>query len=164
LGQYALAKNISVLFFFVPSGISTVLMPRVASLPEKQHKRLLTQSLALAVLINLGILAALLLFGSQIVSRFFGAEYLSSPVTVLALSAGMIVFGIHAIISSVQVGKGFANRETISRFIILLTFALVGWLLIPLYGALGAAISVLAGGISGIAAYGILFFWNRRSS
>jgi hypothetical protein len=76
----------------------------------------------------------------------------------------MIVFGIHAIISSVQVGKGFANRETISRFIILLTFALVGWLLIPLYGALGAAISVLAGGISGIAAYGILFFWNRRSS
>jgi O-antigen/teichoic acid export membrane protein len=164
LGQYALAKNISVLFFFVPSGISTVLMPRVASLPEKQHKKLLIQSLALAVLINLGILAALLLFGAQIVSRLFGAEYLSSPATVLALSAGMIVFGIHAIISSVQVGKGFANRETISRFIILLTFALVGWSLIPLYGALGAAISVLAGGISGIAAYGILFFWNRRSS
>jgi O-antigen/teichoic acid export membrane protein len=164
LGQYSLAKNISVLFFFVPSGISTVLMPRVASLPEKKHKKLLIQSLALSLLINLGLLTFLLLFGHQIVGRFFGAEYLSSPVTVLVLSAGMIVFGIHAIFSSVQVGKGYANRETISRFTILLTFALVGWLAIPAYGALGAAISVLAGGISGIAAYGILFFLSRRSA
>ena len=163
LGRYSLAKNISALFIFIPTGISTILMPRVASLPERDHNKLLIQSLALSLAINLGVLAALLLLGNWAVRRFFGPGYLSSPTTVLVLATGMIVLGIHAIFSSVQVGKGRANWETISRFVILVVSISVGWFMIPVYADLGAALSVLAGGGSGMIAYGILFFLNRRA-
>jgi O-antigen/teichoic acid export membrane protein len=163
LGRYSLAKTISALFIFIPTGISTILMPRVASLPAKDHNKLLIQSLVLSLVINLGILAVLLLLGNWAVRQFFGAEYLSSSATVLILAAGMIMLGVHAIFSSVQVGKGQANWETISRFVILVVFFTVGWLMIPVQGDLGAAISVLAGGSSGMIAYGILFFLNRRT-
>jgi O-antigen/teichoic acid export membrane protein len=163
LGRYSLAKTISALFIFIPTGISTILMPRVAALPEKDHNKLLSQSLVLSLGINLGLLAALLLLGNWAVRQFFGTEYLSSPITVLALATGMIILGIHAIFSSVQVGKGRVNWETISRFAILVVSFTVGWLMIPVQDDLGAAISVLAGGSSGMITYGILFFLNRRT-
>lgn len=164
LGQYSLAKNISVLFIFIPSAISTVLMPRIASVPEKEHKKLLIQSLALSLTINFGILVALLLLGEWAVRQFFGAEYLSSPVTVLILSIGMIVLGTHAIFSSVLVGKGRASWETMSRLVILVVFATVGWLIIPMHDGLGAAITVFVGGVSGILSYGILLFLYKRAT
>jgi O-antigen/teichoic acid export membrane protein len=162
LGRYSFAKTISSLFIFVPTGISTILMPRIASLPAQKHQKLLIQSIALSLLINLGILAALLLLGEMVVRKLFGVDYISSPTTVLTLSIGMIILGIHGIISAVQVGKGRANWETISRFVVLGVSAIVGWILIPIYASLGAAISVLAGGISGLAAYGALLVLKRR--
>jgi O-antigen/teichoic acid export membrane protein len=164
LGQYSLAKNISSLFIFIPAGISTVLMPRVASLPEEKHKKLLIQSLDLSLLISVGILAVILLFGEWAVRQFFGADYLSSPTTVLVLSIAMIVLGIHGIFSSFQVGKGRANWETISRFAFLMVSVAIGWWSIPVYAGLGAAISMLAGGISGMIAYGVLYFLEWRSA
>jgi O-antigen/teichoic acid export membrane protein len=162
LGRYSLAKTIGALFIFVPTGISTILMPRIASLRKQDHRKLLVQAVALSLLINLGILAVFLMFGEMAIQQLFGAEYLSSPLTFLILSAGMIILGVHGIASSVLVGKGRAEWETISRFAILGISALVGWRLIPSYGGLGAALSILMGGGCGLIIYGVLFVFKRR--
>jgi O-antigen/teichoic acid export membrane protein len=164
LGKYTLAKSITAIFIFVPSGIGTVLMPRVASLPSKEHHRLLSQSLCLSLLINIGLLLGYILVGEWAIQYFFNASYISPRNIIITLSLGMIAFGIQGIISSYQVGKGRANWETISRVTSLVVITLTGCLLIPSYGNFGAALTVLFGSVSSLFTFAILELLERRRS
>ncbi len=164
VGKYSLAKTISALFIFVPGGISTVLMPRIASQPATRHRALLAQALALSLIINLAIFLAYFFFGEWAIKTIFGAEYLSDARTLFTLSAGMILIGVHSIYSAMVVGQGRANLETISRFVMLAVFALVGWLTIPVYKDFGGALATVATGVSGLLVFSLMAFLNRRQS
>ncbi len=163
VGRYSLIRNICTLFYFVPTGISILLMPKIASLPENQHNKLLIQMLLLTFLANGIILLGYIFFGGWMVQTFFGSAYVTSTLVMTLLAIGMILFGVHGLITAVYVGSGKAKYETYSRFVAAFVSVAIAWLMVPKTGALGAAMAVAGGAVAGMMVYLVIMIINRRS-
>lgn len=156
VGIYSLATTLAMVFMFVPSSIATLLMPKTSELPAHMYGQLLKRMLGLSSLFN-GIL--LLLF---VVSIKWGVEFVFSSaylrgVSVFIIGAiDAILKGAHNIITAVIVGSGKPSYETISRLSILIITLLGAWLVIPVYGPLGAALTSCLGFLVGLAVYAII--------
>ncbi len=157
LGVYALTKTLSMVFTFVPQGVSTLLMPRVASGSGGGHVKLIRNAVLAPLVVDLLALVAFLLLVPWFIQKAFGQEYLSTMGVTLALALAMIVQGIHSVVTAVLVGAGKAQYETISRFVSVIAGAVTGVLLIPSLSALGAALSLLVGSLAGLATYGAIY-------
>lgn len=164
LGAYSLSKTLAGLFLIVPSGISTLLMPKVAAAPQKGHAQLLLRMLAITLLVDVFAMLFYLPLARPLTQRIFGGDYLVPFAVSLVLSLYMILYGIHGLITAVFVGTGKPQFETFSRIIELVTTALCCWLLIPAHGGMGAAIALLVGKISALAVYMLLKPANIKMS
>jgi len=156
VGVYAVAKTLALVFFFVPAGIATLLMPKAAALPRQAHRQLLKTMLALSMLINGAILIVYLLLGEWFVRGLFGPQYVAEMSTSVILALGMIALGAHSVITAILVGGGRAGVETISRIVAVVAAASAGWLLIPTYGPPGAATAMLVGTLAALITYGVM--------
>jgi O-antigen/teichoic acid export membrane protein len=164
LGAYSLSKTLASLFLIVPAGISTLLMPKVAASPEKGHRQSLLRMLIVCLLISgIGLLFYLPLV-QPLTLRIFGPDYLVSLGVSVLLAFSMIAYGLHALVTAVFVGSGRPQVESASRIVDLITTALSCWLLIPPYGALGAAAAMLAGKGAALLTYGLLSIPNSKIS
>ncbi len=156
LGAYSLAKTLATMFIIVPAGISTLLMPKVASTPQSEHRRSLIRMLILTLLIDgIGLLIYLPLAG-PVTQRVFGHDYLVPLAVSLILALYMVAYGIHGLVTAVFVGSGRPQVESISRIIELAATLLGCWFFISMWGALGAAIAMLTGKALALATYGIM--------
>lgn len=162
LGFYTLAKTLAMVFYFLPGGISTILMPKVASTAPERHRRMMFNMVGVTVVVNAVLLIGYVLLGEWFVQTAFGAEYSFDPVVAFVMALGMIIFGVDSVIAAVVVGRDRPRDESLSRTLAVIAAALTGWLLIPPYGALGAAFAVLVGAVVGLAVYGFIYFANRR--
>jgi O-antigen/teichoic acid export membrane protein len=162
LGTYSLIKTISLIFILIPSGIGTLLMPRVASLRNSSHLNLLKSSLILSFFLNGVFLVVYLFFGQSIIERVFGPEYLTDPIIFLVLSIAMILIGTHSLITAVLVGIGKVADETISRVTAVATSIIAGYILVPIYQGLGAALAIFGGAVSALFVYGVIAIIRNR--
>lgn len=143
VGVYALSKTLSAAFGFIPLGITTILMPKVAGSHAKEHRRLLQNALTLTFLANFFGLVIYAVAYNPFVEKLFGSRYVVSPSIFLVVALANILLGIYGIISSVFVGSDRARLETISSIIGTVAALIAGLLLIPTYGAVGAAATTL---------------------
>ncbi len=160
LGVYTLTRTLTMVFSFIPEGVSTLLMPRIASLTKDKHLGLLKNSVLVPLVVNIIGLLAFLLVVPWFIRLYFGKEYASSMGVTLVLSLGMIVSGAHSVVTAVLVGSGKAQYETISRFVAVAAAAGVGFWLIPSMNALGAAGAYLAGSSAALGTYGVIYSIN----
>jgi O-antigen/teichoic acid export membrane protein len=133
------------MFLIVPSGISTLLMPKVAASPQKGHFQLLTRMSIVTLLVDALALMVYLPLAQPLTQRIFGVDYLVPLAVSLLLSLYMIFYGIHGLVSAIFVGGGKPQFESASRIVELVTTVIGCWLLIPAYGGMGAAVALLAG-------------------
>jgi predicted ATP-grasp superfamily ATP-dependent carboligase/O-antigen/teichoic acid export membrane protein len=162
LGVYSLNKILSSIFLFVPTGVSTVLMPRIAASPHKRHLHILSQTLLLSLACNLLILAIYLLLGNWFIRNTLGESYVADPEVFIILAVGMIVFGLHSVTTAMLVGTGLARYETYSRLVALAVTLGLGLILVPRYQAFGTAVAVLAGSSAALIVYGLIAIWIYR--
>jgi O-antigen/teichoic acid export membrane protein len=163
LGAYSLSKTLATMFMIVPAGISVLLMPKVAASPSKGHRQLLIRMLFISLLIDGIALMVYLPLVQPLTQRIFGRDYLVPLGVSLLLSLYMILYGIHGLITAVFVGSGRPQVESISRIIELVATIAGCWILIPSYGAWGAAIGILSGKILALVTYGVMSI-NRFSN
>lgn len=164
VGIYAVARTLAMIFLFVPSSISTFLMPKTSELPSETHLRLLKKMLMLSSLLNVGIFIAFLISVNWLVQMMLGAEYLAG-ISVFAIQAiATIAAGMHTVITAVIVGRGSPKYESISRLVALAVTAISAWLLIPHYGPLGAALTACTGSLAALSSYGIIVVIVKSSS
>ncbi len=156
LGAYSLSKTLATMFIIVPSGISVLLMPKVAASPEKSHRQLLIRMLIVSVLIDAIALLIYLPIVQPLTLRIFGAEYLVPLGISLLLSLYMILYGVHGLVTAVFVGSGKPQVESASRIMELVVILVGCWFLIPVFGAWGAAIAMLVGKIIALVTYGLI--------
>ena len=157
VGVFAVAKTIAMVFLFIPSGITTLLMPRAASLSKNESYQTLRKLLIFSGFVNLVILLCLIVFIKWFITSMFGTEYLIGTEIYVIQALGTILFGIHSIITAVLVGTGYPIYETNSRILVVLVSLIAMWLLIPKYGALGAAITTLLGSLAALLSYIMVF-------
>ncbi len=161
LGVYSLTKTLTLVFSFIPEGVSTLLMPRVASLTGGKHLKLLRNSVLIPLAVNIVALVLFLLLVPWFIRFAFGNKYHSSMTVTLVLALTMIASGIHSIVTAVLVGAGKAQYETISRFVSVVVAGVVGILLIPSMSSVGAALSSLTGVLGALLTYGIIYSINE---
>ncbi len=164
VGRYALAKTLATAFSFVPMGIATLLMPQIASTSAANSRILLVRSVLASMVINLIFLGGFWLLVRWFVSTFFGATYLASTSLYLMLALSAMMLGIQSIVAAVFVGSNQPQIETAGRSVATI-FVLVGcWWLIPVYGEMGAAMSVLGGSIAALGTYAILALRSTKGA
>jgi len=161
VGQYSLTKTLGMVFAFVPWGINTILMPKIAGAPKAQHRRLLLTSILLYIGVSSIMLVAYTALYASFVRLIFGVGYVVGPDIYLVLALGHIVFGMHSIISSVVVGSDRAKAETLSVLVGTGVSVLVAVVLIPEWGAVGAAATVLIGATVALLMYPLMFAFGR---
>lgn len=84
LGAYSLSKTFASMFLIVPTGISTLLMPKVAASPQKGHSQLLIRMSLITLLVDVFALMVYLPLAQPLTQRIFGVDYLV-PLTVSLL-------------------------------------------------------------------------------
>lgn len=156
LGAYSLSKTLATMFMIVPAGISTLLMPKVAASPDREHRKLLIRMLIISLLIDGVALLVYLPLVQPLTQRIFGVDYLIPLGVTFLLSLYMILYGIHGLITAVYVGSGKPQVESASRIVELVVIVLSCWFLIPSFGAWGAAISIFIGKVMALLTYGVI--------
>jgi len=161
VGVYAVAKTLAHVSLYLPTGVATFLMPKAAGAPAHAHRWMLERALILSMAVCLATLALYLLFGKWIVIMLFGPEYVIGTNVMIMLALGMIMLSIHSVVTAVLVGGGRPGLETISRVVALCCSALVGWIMVPIYGVFGAATVIFIGPLTALITY-VVFIFPRK--
>jgi O-antigen/teichoic acid export membrane protein len=152
VGIYNLTKTLTSVFYFIPNGITMLLLPKLAGMTRGRRDVVLL-SLGISLAVNIIGLIAYTLVYPIFVIQFVGREYFLSMEFALISAVGSILFGMHSILSSSLVGVGKASVETVSRVIMTLITVLCGMVYIPAQGAMGAAFTLLVAAIGGLVVY-----------
>ena len=156
LGVYALTKTWSTLFTFVPTGISVLLMPKIASSPTAEHKQLIRSTLFFSIAVNIVVLTVYLMLTPFLIRRFFGAEYSVDMDVTVILALAMFLFGTQSILTAVLVGRDRPYADVTARLLGLMTTVIFGLSLIPDHGLLGATVTMLIGNVAAVVVYAVL--------
>lgn len=164
LGAYSLAKTLASLFIIVPSGISTLLMPKVAQVGKERHGSLLLRMAIISLFVDGILLAIYSPLIQPLTLKYFGTGYWVPMSVSMILAIYMILYGFHGLISAVLVGRGTPQFESISRIAELVVTGLGCVIFIPLSGWIGAAIAMLAGKLAALVVYVIVYIFGRKVS
>jgi O-antigen/teichoic acid export membrane protein len=162
VGVYALARALTMVFEFIPTGISAILMPKIAAMSRSEHGRVLRNTVELSLAANLAILVGYLLAGRWLIEKVVGPEYLVETGIFLVLAINEIVGGVGNLIVAVFVGSDRTNFVMGGRIISLLTVFFICLLLVPNLGGLGAAIARLSSVSIALVAYFVFYLVERR--
>jgi O-antigen/teichoic acid export membrane protein len=111
---------------------------------------------------SIPLFVALFVFPGEAINLFFGSEYLPAVATVRILSIGFFVTAILDVSQEILSMKGMSRLILVDTLILAAIDALMNYLLIPIYGINGAAISTTLS----LVALSILFtyqVWNKTS-
>ena len=146
LGYYSVAVSMSTIWFFIPVTVASSLFPSLLKAKKVSHQAYLSKSQQLfdiMVLISLLCGLPIFIFSTQLVNFLYGAEFSQS---ILSLQI-LILSGVF---SATSIAKGqWLTCEKLTRLSFHATWlgALsnigLNLYLIPIYGALGAAVATL---------------------
>jgi O-antigen/teichoic acid export membrane protein len=162
VGVYALARTLTMIFEFIPVGISAILMPKIAAMPRSEHGRVLRNMVELSLAANLVLLVGYLLVGRWLIQIVVGPEYLVKTSVFLVLALYIIVGGVGSLFGAVFVGSDRASFEMGGRIVSLLVAIAICALLIPSLGGLGAAIAKLGAVLIELATFFAFYLAERR--
>lgn len=157
LGLYAVAVNVSEVLLYLPGAIATALIPLVARDAAKPRvAETLTAFRMLTLLTAVGIVVAALLF-PVLVPIIFGEDFRGSVQPFLWLLPGAIGFAASRVFSAALMALGNPGLSSVGPFASLAVGLILDVILIPRYGAEGAAaaasVAFLLGGAMALLAY-----------
>ena len=141
VGYYSVAVTLAESLWILPSSISTVLLPRVASMDQLESKQL-TSAVCRGVFL-LMVVVALIAFVvvRPMIGKLFGSAYLSAREPFALLLPGSVFLSISKITATDLVGRGKPILGAYVAAATLVLNAAVNVLLIPRWGASGAAMA-----------------------
>ena len=157
LGIYAVAVNASEVLLYLPSVTATALLPvaaRADAVVRTQQALRAFRSVAV-VIVAVGVMAALL--GPVLLPLLFGAAFEASVGPFLWLLPGALGFAAVAVFSNALVAGSSPGHSSVGPLVALGVGVALDLLLIPRYGASGAAAAAsaafLAGGFASLLAF-----------
>jgi O-antigen/teichoic acid export membrane protein len=157
LGFYAVAVNASEILLYLPGAAATAVLPVAArSRPGERVDRVL-RAFRSVMLVSLGSVAIGALLGPLLVPFVFGDRFSESVTPFLLLLPAALGYVAMSIFSSALVASGTPGRSSLGPLVSLGLATTLDFVLIPRYGASGAAaaasIGYLAGGAVAIVLY-----------
>ena len=138
-GVYAVAAQVASLLTVLPAVIATLLFPRVASYqdPEGQFAVQVTRHASFLMLVACLAAAA----GSFLLPVIYGASFADSTIQLLILLPGVFLIGIESVLVQHFTGTGLPIIIPGFWLITLVTNVGLNLILIPRFGARGAAVA-----------------------
>ncbi len=154
LGWYALAARIAQLFLVLPVLFAGIIMPSVTA-SEVRHESV-EKIFRMLNSLNLLLGFILIAVSSWLIPLFFGAGFSNTVIPLLFLIPGIVFLSAQTLLASYFAGKGRPVINLYGTLISLAMVLLLDLLMIPAWGAAGAAIA------SSIAYFaGCLYTYNR---
>ena len=157
VGIYSIAVTLGERVWTFSGFTNTVLMPRIASWDNEDHKRdqLTLLSGKYTIWISLLVALALIVFGRPLIGLIYPSEFIRSYDALLALIPGILMYNLARLFGSDLVGRGKGGSATpIVVAITLLNIAL-NIVLVPTYDFIGASLASSAA----YSLYGLILAW-----
>ena len=159
LGTYAVAVNASEVLFYLPSAVSTALLPAVARSSGAAGVDSTLRVFRAVMLVTTAAVAVAAVLGPVLVPIVFGADYAGSVEPFLWLLPSAIGFVASALFSNALLASGAPALSSLGPVVSLTVGVGLDLVLIPRLGATGAAIAasaaLLSGGAAAALAYGV---------
>ncbi|KKR79113.1 MAG: Polysaccharide biosynthesis protein [Candidatus Nomurabacteria bacterium GW2011_GWA2_40_9] len=156
VGIYAAASNIAIALMSVPMMYGNAVYPVISRFYMSSKERLkfvYERSFKYMLVIGIAVSAGIYALSKGIIALFYGKEYIASSI-VLAIIGWHLCFRFANIISGFTLSSMDRQRpRVLSQGVAALSKIALNFILIPLYGIVGAAIATLASEILFFAAY-----------
>jgi O-antigen/teichoic acid export membrane protein len=157
LGIYAVAVNTSEALLYLPTATATALVPVVARADSESRAWETLRAFRSTVLVTAGLVVAAAALGPLALPVVFGSAFSGSVVPFLLLVPGAFGFVATAIFSSALMASSSPGRSSLGPFVSLVVSIALDVLLIPRFGASGAAaaasVAFLAGGCTALVVF-----------
>lgn len=159
LGNYAVAVTLSELLWYGPDALGPVLFNRVAALPDEASRAALVERIH-RVLLLLLVPAAVALGAAALVfvPLLYGASYEATPPLLLVLLPGTVAAVTMKVLNKYFGGSGMAGRSGTTALVGSVVGMVLYVAMIPVWGAMGAAIASTIG----YATMGVAALWLYR--
>ena len=138
-GVYAVATQFSLLLLMLPGVIATLLFPRVASSQDQRGEFAVRVTRHTTVLMLVTCLAAAAI--SFVLPTIYGAQFADATVQLLILLPGVFLVGLESVLVQHFTGTGLPPAIPVFWLITLAFNIGLNLLLVPAYGARGAALT-----------------------
>lgn len=156
LGFYSIAVNMSEILLMVPTTVGMLMTPMVARTAAADRSAAVLGAFRVTLIVTIVSAAVAALLGPAAIPVIFGAAFDASVVPFLLLLPGALGFVMMRLFSSALVGSSHPGRSSIAPIVALITSVVFDLLLIPSFGAGGAAAAATLGLlVAGIAAAGL---------
>jgi O-antigen/teichoic acid export membrane protein len=161
LGVYAVAVNASEVLLYLPAATATALLPVAARTePGRRADQALRAFRGAAVVTGAGALVAALA-GPVLLPLVFGAAFEPAVVPFLWLLPGAVGFAAIAVFSNALVGASAPGLSSLGPLVALVLGVALDLVLIPRFGASGAAAAASAAFLAG--GWAALIAFRRRT-
>lgn len=141
LGVYTAAVNGAEVMFYLPTSVSSALLPAAASL-DGPAARSLTRKVLMIVVAATALAAAFVIAFAPLLVRFlFGSEFDGSVLPLRILALALVGTSIRIVLRSALLSQRRQGLSSAMTVLTLVTIVGLDLLLIPRYGATGAAIA-----------------------
>lgn len=141
LGIYSLAVNLAQLFWMLPNSVGAVLFPNTASMDREKalHFTKMLCRIVFTITLLLGCVGGFIF--AYLIPYLYGVQFSPSAKPFLILLLGVLPFSIKIIIASYYGGIKKTNLDMLGSVIAFVVCFVLDFLLIPTYGAVGAALA-----------------------
>ncbi|MFC1614128.1 flippase [Gemmatimonadota bacterium] len=144
VGLYAVSVALAEAVWHVPMTVQLILFPRTAAVGREKGARMLPRACRMTLLLTLGLAITLGVLGSPLILFLYGKSFLPAVVPLIALLPGVVGMGIASVFGSYFAGVDRRHYQSISATAAFALCLVLNLVLIPKYGALGAALASTA--------------------
>ncbi len=146
VGYYAAAVRLSEAWYFIPIALTNSLFPAIVNakkISEEFYNNRMQKLYDILAWMAIAIAVPVSIFSKEIVNIIFGIEFQSgAPVLAIYIWAGVAVFlGVAS--TQYLINENFTKLSFIRTFIGMILNVVLNFILIPIYGIVGAAIATL---------------------
>jgi O-antigen/teichoic acid export membrane protein len=140
VGIYSIATTLAELVGRIASSAATILLPRVAS-GAPGGVAFTTRVARVVLLVTIAAALALAAVGSFLITLFFGDSFSGAYTPLLVLLPGMAALALATVLATDLAGRGAPAVLLYGSLIGLVLTCVLNPILIPIYGATGAALT-----------------------
>jgi len=141
VGLYAVAVAVAETVWHVPASVQLNLFPRVSAVGAEEGLRKIPRACRMTLLLCLALAVGLAALGRPMVALLFGSDFLPAFAPLAALLPGVVAVSVAGVFESYFAGVDRRQYQSVSVGIAFAAGLVLCLLLIPRYGALGAALA-----------------------
>lgn len=148
VARYGIAVQLAGLVVMGQTIVNSIVAPKIARLyrlsDHTELLRMITHAARFSTIIALTVSAFIFLVGEQIVEGLLGEEYTAAWLIAMILCGGNLVSSAMGPVVQVMIMTGYERTMARLMWLTALANALLNLLLVPIYGAAGAAAATVA--------------------